>query len=292
MDSHNNPGPKDQSAPNAPMEQVREILFGAQLKDMEVRFKRQEERLLREIHDVKDSLKKRLDSLENFMKSEVSSLLDRLRREQEEREAVQRVEQRERAEAIQTEQRERLEALRNEQRERAEAFKAEERERQEAVTRLTGDLAGATETFERKLAKLANTIDGTERDLRSLLLTESGSLTDKIERKYADALNVLAKTAAQIRSDMVYRTALSGMFAEMVGGLSKPWNEDTLGARDEFAATDPEFEGAANRPLETSGPAPEERRPEVQDFQAQENHDDQPEEMLAAVHAAGSADNY
>lgn len=227
MDSYNQ---KDQKTTGAPMEQVREILFGAQLKDMEVRFKRQEERFIREIHDVKDSLKKRLDSLENFMKSEVSSLLDRLKREEEEREAAQKAEQRERAEVLANEQRERQEAIKAEERERQEAIRAEERERQDAVTRLNSDLAGAVEVFERKLAKLGNTLDAAERELRSLILNESGSLTDKIETKYADALSVVAKTAAQIRSDMVYRTALTGMFAEMVGGLSKPWNEDTVGA--------------------------------------------------------------
>ena len=214
------------------MEQVREILFGAQLKDMEVRFKRQEERLLREIHDVKDSLKKRLDSLENFMKSEVASLLEKLKREQDEREAVQRAEQKERSEALAAEQRERLEAIKNEQRERAEALKTEEKERKEAMSKLSGDLTATGENFDRRLAKLADALDATERDIRSLLLTESGSLTDKIERKYADALNVVAKTASQIRTDMVYRSAISGMFAEMVANFSKPWNEESLGARE------------------------------------------------------------
>ena len=268
------PASKDQAPAGAPMEQVREILFGAQLKDMEVRFKRQEDRLLREIHDVKDSLKKRLDSLENFMKREVSSLLERLRREQEEREAEQRSEQRERSEALQAEQRERLEALKTEQKERADAFKNEERERQEAVTRLNGDLAQANEAFERKLAKLANTIDTAERDLRSLLLSEAGSLTDKIESKYAGALNALAKTASQIRADMVYRTAISGMFAEMVGGLSKPWNEDTLGARE--TATFDEADGDNNAPAQP-----------VSTLTDQEEAGDMP-----AVARVGSADNY
>lgn len=283
MDNNNHPGSKDQpSSLGAPMEQVREILFGAQLKDMEVRFKRQEERLLREIHDVKDSLKKRLDSLENFMKSEVSSLLDRVRREQDEREAVQRAEQKERAEAIQNEQRERLEALKNEQRERSEALRAEERERQEAVARLTGDLNGASENFERKLAKLANTVDAVERDLRSLLLSESGSLTDKIEGKYADALSVLSKTAAQIRSDMVYRTALSGMFAEMVGGMSKPWNDDSADDQESYglAAADGE-EDRTDRP-ENSGYAGDD----------DSDSDCEAAGELPAVAQVGSADNY
>ncbi len=276
MDKTNYSG-KEQPQANAPMEQVREILFGAQLKDMEVRFKRQEDRLLREIHDVKDSLKKRLDSLENFMKSEVSSLLDRLKRESEEREATFKSEQRDRQEAIQTEQRERVEALKNEQRERQEGARTEERERQEAVARLSVDLANTAEAFERKLAKLADTIDGAERDLRSLLLTESGSLTDKIENKYADALNVMAKTASQIRTDMVYRSALSGIFAEMVGCMSKPWSEEAQesgGPQAEQPESDHTPEGYFGG---------EDTRPE--------DHD-QPAEELPQVAQGGSADNY
>lgn len=281
MDKHNYSGTKDPSPANAPMEQVREILFGAQLKDMEVRFKRQEERFLREIHDVKDSLKKRLDSLENFMKSEVASLLERLKRESEEREAVQKTEQRDRQEALALEQRERAEALRNEQRERIETIKAEERERQEAVSRLNGDLANTAEIFERKLAKLSNTLDAAERELRSLLLTESSSLTDKIEGKYADALKVLSKTAAQIRSDMVYRTAISGMFAEVVGGLSKPWNEEVLGTQDGLAAERPAEEAPAAAADEGAAQA------EPGHYDGQNQRDDLP--PMAQV---GSADTY
>lgn len=272
MDSHNNnSGPKDQAAVNAPMDQVREILFGAQLKDMEVRFKRQEERLLREIHDVKDSLRQRLDSLENFMKSEVSSLLERLRSEQQERDSAFKAEQRDRTEALQAEQRERSEALKNEQRERAESLKTEERDRLEAVSRLSGDISNAVETFERKLAKLANTFDAAERDIRTLLLNESGHLNNKIESKYADALNVLSKTAAQIRNDMVYRTALTGMFAEMVGSFSKPWNEDHLEDVDQATSED------------QSQHYDQDRQPEP---------DEEQMEDLPQVAQVGSADNY
>ncbi len=200
---------------SAPMEQVRELLFGAQLKDMEIRSKRQEERFQREIHDAKDSFKKRLDSLENFMKSEITSLLNRVKEEQHERQ-----------ETIKTEQRERSEALKAEQRERSEALKTEQRERAEALSQLSKDLAAMAESFDRKLAKLTRMLETTERELRQLLLSESGSLTDKIETKYDDALSVLSKTAAQIRSDMVYRTSLSSMLTEMVVKLSGQWSMD------------------------------------------------------------------
>lgn len=207
----------------APMEQVRELLFGQQLKDMEIRFRRQEERLMRELSDARDSLKKRIDSLENFMKSETATILHRLKEETTERTETLKTEQRERGEAIKNEQRERAEAFKNEQRERSEALKNEQRERVEGMAQMGRDLASASEALERKIAKLSSTLDTTERELRQLLLTESGSLTDKIEEKYQDALNVISKTASQIRDDMVYRTSLSGMFTECALKLSGQW---------------------------------------------------------------------
>jgi DNA repair exonuclease SbcCD ATPase subunit len=197
------------------MEQVRDILFGAQLKDMEVRMQRQEARFSREINDVNDALRKRLDSLENFMKSEVSSLLARLKDEQQERDG-----------ALKSEQRERQEALKAEQRERAESLKNEQRERAEAITGLNNELKSTVEVFDRKLAKISSTLDAVERELRQLLLTESGALSDKIEARYKDALNVLTKTASQIRNDMVYRTALAGIFTDAVVELNNPWQAE------------------------------------------------------------------
>jgi len=184
------------------MEQVRDILFGAQLKDLEIRFQRQEERFTREINDARDALKKRLDSLENFMKSENASLMNRVKEEGAERASE----------------------MKNEQRERADALKNEQRERTDAFAQLTKELASAVESFERKLTKLSGMLDTTERELRQLLSTESGSLSDKVEEKYQDALEVIASTAAQIRHDMVYRSALSGLFNDVAVKLSNQWS--------------------------------------------------------------------
>jgi hypothetical protein len=230
-------GDREQSAGNAPIEQVRDILLGAHLKDMEIRFKRQEDRLNQEISDVRDFFKKRLDSLENFMKSEVSGLLERLRLEGEERDAAQKAEQKDRTEALAAEQRERAELWQREQRERTEALKNEERERQETAARLASDLAANAAAFDRKLAKLSQTLDSAERDLRNLLMGESAGLNDKIEARYSDVLRALERTNAQIRHDMVYRAALSGLFAETVGGLAQPWNAEAPGAPAESPET-------------------------------------------------------
>jgi seryl-tRNA synthetase len=158
------------------------------------------------------------------MKSEVSSLLGRLKEEQQERDG-----------ALKAEQRERQEALKAEQRERSESFKNEQRERTEATSALNNELKNNAESFDRKLAKLSSTLDAVERELRQLLLSESGSLSDKIESRYKDALNVLTKTAGQIRSDMVYRTALSGIFTEAVMELNNPWQAEDGSIAEERA---------------------------------------------------------
>jgi DNA-directed RNA polymerase subunit F len=196
------PGDALHPAEASSMEQVRDILFGAQLKDLETRFQRQEERFTREVNDARDALKKRLDSLENFMKSENASLLNRIKEEGAERDGE----------------------IKNEQRERTEALKHEQRERTDAFAQVTKDLASAVEGFERKLAKLSSVLDSAERELRQLLITESGSLTDKVEEKYQDALDVIAETAAQIRHDMVYRSSLSGLFHDVAVKLSTQWS--------------------------------------------------------------------
>jgi hypothetical protein len=177
-------------AESASMEQVRELLFGAQLKDMETRFQRQEERFQREIADTRNTLKTRLDSLDNFMKSEIASLLHRLKDEQSEREEI---------------------------------VKAEQRERAEAVAQLARDLAAAGENFERKLTKLSGMLDSTERGLRQLLQAENSALSTKVDEKYQDALDTLSKTSSEIRRDMVYRSSFSTMLTEMAVKLSGQW---------------------------------------------------------------------
>ena len=216
-----------QGVESASMEQVRELLFGAQLKDMQTRFQRQEERFQREIADSRNALKTRLDSLENFMKSEIASLLHRFKDEQNER----------------------AEIIRAEQRERTETLKTEQRERAEAMTLLSRDLDAANEAFERKLSKLSGTLDNVERELRQLLQAESSALSAKVDEKYQDALNALSRASADIRRDMVYRSSFSTMLTEMAVKLSGQWLLDVTPSRVAV-------ESQGNPPEETPPDAP------------------------------------
>ncbi|MDZ7962520.1 MAG: hypothetical protein RMY34_32425 [Aulosira sp. DedQUE10] len=64
------------------LDKVRDILFGNQVREVEKRFSRLEERLIKELNNVRDETKKRLDYLELYIKKEVDSLTERLKNEQ------------------------------------------------------------------------------------------------------------------------------------------------------------------------------------------------------------------
>lgn len=64
------------------IDKIRDILFGSQARDFDRRFSRLEERLIKDVADMRDETRKKLDTLEDFIKSEVKSLTDRLVSEQ------------------------------------------------------------------------------------------------------------------------------------------------------------------------------------------------------------------
>ena len=74
------------------LEKVRDILFGAQMRDHDKRFARIEERLSKDLTDLRDETRKRIDSLEAYIKREAQSLAERLKTEQAQRaEAVKEI---------------------------------------------------------------------------------------------------------------------------------------------------------------------------------------------------------
>ncbi|MDR3748509.1 MAG: hypothetical protein P4M04_10190 [Acidobacteriota bacterium] len=75
-------------ASGASVDKIRDILFGSQIKNYETRFARLEEALARESAEIKDTMRRRLDSLEAFFRKETESLAARLKTERDEREEV------------------------------------------------------------------------------------------------------------------------------------------------------------------------------------------------------------
>ncbi len=74
----------DQSNTNN-LEKIRDILVGSQMREVEKRFARLEERLTKLSSDLREDLNKSLASLETFVKKEIESLNDRFLTESNER---------------------------------------------------------------------------------------------------------------------------------------------------------------------------------------------------------------
>ncbi len=74
----------EQSSTNN-LEKIREILVGGQMREVEKRFARLEDRLTKLTYDLRDDLNKSLTSLESFVKKEIESLNDRFLTESNER---------------------------------------------------------------------------------------------------------------------------------------------------------------------------------------------------------------
>jgi hypothetical protein len=70
---------------NNSLEKIREILFGAQMQEVEKRFLRLEDRLTKLSTDLRDDLSRSVASLETFFKKEIESLSERFLTESNER---------------------------------------------------------------------------------------------------------------------------------------------------------------------------------------------------------------
>ena len=69
----------------ASLDKVRDILFGGQMREVERRFARLEERLLKETNDLKEDVKRRLDALEAYARAETESLAGEIKAERTDR---------------------------------------------------------------------------------------------------------------------------------------------------------------------------------------------------------------
>lgn len=76
---------RDTAAGTGNLEKVRDILFGHQMREVDRRFVRLEERIAKETRDLRDDMKRRLDALEAYTNKETEALATQLRNEQAER---------------------------------------------------------------------------------------------------------------------------------------------------------------------------------------------------------------
>jgi hypothetical protein len=78
-------GPVADSPGTGNLEKVRDILFGNQMREVDRRFARLEERIIKETRDLKDDIKRRLDALEAHATKETETLAGDIRQERGDR---------------------------------------------------------------------------------------------------------------------------------------------------------------------------------------------------------------
>lgn len=67
------------------IEKIRDILFGSQMREYEKRFVRLEDRMQKEVQNLKEDVRARFESLENYMKREFELLAERQKTEKSDR---------------------------------------------------------------------------------------------------------------------------------------------------------------------------------------------------------------
>ncbi len=78
-------GLDDGDSTSGNLDKIRSILFGNQIRDFEGRFSKLDERLGKELTDLRDELRRRSDSLEGYVRQEIEALSARLTNEYSER---------------------------------------------------------------------------------------------------------------------------------------------------------------------------------------------------------------
>jgi hypothetical protein len=67
------------------IDKIREIIFGSNMRDYEMRFARLEEALRKESSDMREAMRQRLETLETYVHKELAALEARLKTERDER---------------------------------------------------------------------------------------------------------------------------------------------------------------------------------------------------------------
>ncbi len=107
------------------LNKVRDILIGSQMRELDKKISRLEERLMKECSDLRDETRKRLDTLENYIITEANSLSLRAKNEQLKRDAA--------IKAINEEQRKLAESLENKMTELDEEASKSQRELRQQI---------------------------------------------------------------------------------------------------------------------------------------------------------------
>jgi hypothetical protein len=187
------------------LDKIRNILFGAQSREMERRFARIEESLARETSDIRDEMRARFDKLEAHIRNEMERLGDRLKAEENERSVAVR---------------DLGNQLKDASKAQAEKLKAEHGERVEALGELTGELRNTANAIDRRIAALDDQASKADRELRDHMGDASRRLSEDLRNKSEELWAALAKNVQELRNDKTDRGALAALLTEVAMRLN------------------------------------------------------------------------
>ena len=153
------------------IDQLREIIFGAQLREYERRFAQMESRLATDLAQVREEVRARLTALEHHVRNEFESVAVELRATQQSRAVEER--------------------------------------------RLAESIIDVAKQAEDRIAALADQVTGETRDLRVQLREQVRAITDDVERRHAEVLELQERDAAELRDGKADRADLSAVFMEV-----------------------------------------------------------------------------
>ncbi|NOT54628.1 MAG: hypothetical protein HOP18_08500 [Deltaproteobacteria bacterium] len=232
------------------LDKVRDILFGGQAREFERHFARMEERLAKTVAELREDLKRGLDTLEAYAKKEVEAIHERLRAEATERGVAVKAlgQDLQAASATATQQLRQLadqteKQLRAEATERGAAVKAlgqdiqttrdaatqqvqqleeqtstqvrvEATTRGAAITALSQDLQAASATAMQKLQQVDEQTTKQFREVRAQLLEQARTQSEDLRQKYTELTTALEHAIQELRSNKTDRAGLAALFTE------------------------------------------------------------------------------
>lgn len=165
------------------LDQVRDILFGAQSREFNEAIGRLDEKLSRDIAALKGDTKSQSESFELYVKNELQSLSDRIDNEQAQR-------------------------------------KQSVTEINKQIRDLGKELNASIASLDKRLGKLDEKMDKSDRTLRGHILDEAKSIRAELESKYEAQASALASEAEALRESKTDRGALADLLKEMAVRLT------------------------------------------------------------------------
>jgi len=190
------------------LDKVRDILFGTQLRQQDVRFSQLEEKINAQFSAFRDETRKQLETLQSFVKGEISTATGALATESQQRQAaLSRVE-----ELVRSGDGKLAEKLENACRSLGDENKA-------TFNTLSGELNSKAGQLEGRIAGIDQAQQGAATELRSQLLDATNKLRDESRQWQGDLQAMVEKLVSELRSAKTDRTALATLFSEMAGRL-------------------------------------------------------------------------